>query len=292
MIVLFFLCSLVEVDLEKLYDEATTRLVSYRAVKDSAEKRFIALGQDPETSDTTIVFLVSKFDTKSSIERHTLKDILKELGTPAIKWIVHRIGYRGSDASARSLKQSLWVLGEIGGEEIVEAVAPFVDDGDWTVRSAALTALGKSGSYRALPFVVGGLSDEVDVVRKSGYYALSEIATESEFHYLLQGTRDHYYGVRYRARIGLERISAGMKKHILREIGDDDLANYFLILAFSEMDASKDLLDHVNKQSPILRKALYDVIDISYLLEALDDETHPLLKNYLEQKIEEASSVD
>ena len=292
MIVLFLLCSIFEVDLERLYDEATTRLVDYRAVKDSAENRFIALGKDPETSDSTIVFLVSKFDTKSSIERHTLKNILKEIGTPAIEWIVNRIGYRGGDLSARSLKQSLWVLGEIGGEEIVEAVAPFVDDDDWGVRSAALTALGKSGSDRALPFIVRGLGDEIDPVRKSGYYALSEVATENELGYLLQGVRDQYYGVRYAALVGLEKLGANVKGHILREIGDDDLADYFFIRALSEMEASEELLERVNKHSPALRKALYDVLDRSYLRQVVADETHPLLKNYIQQKISATSRVE
>ena len=50
MILFFLLCSFVEVDLEKLYDEATTRLVSYRAVKDSAERagaREVFLVEEP-----------------------------------------------------------------------------------------------------------------------------------------------------------------------------------------------------------------------------------------------------
>ena len=80
------------------------------------------MGKDPATADTTIVFLLSKFDTKSSIERHTLKDILKEIGISAVKWIVHKLEYRGSDDEARALKQSLWVLGEIGGVVVVEVI--------------------------------------------------------------------------------------------------------------------------------------------------------------------------
>ncbi len=289
MVILFLFLSVVELDLERLYDEATTRLVSYRAVKDSAEDRFIALGKDSTTADTTIVFLVSKFDTKSSIERHTLKNILKEIGTPAIKWIVKRIGYRGGDAAARSLKQSLWVLGEIGGEEIIEPVARFVDDDEWTVRSGALTALGKSGSYRSLPYILQSLTDTVALVRKSGYYALSEIATVKELHYLLEGLRDPYYGVRYAARVGLKRLGPSVKGQLLKKIGDDDIENYSIILVFSDIDDSQVLLERISVPSPPIRKALYDVLEKPYLREALNDETHPLLKSYLQQKINEMS---
>lgn len=290
MILFFVLLFDIGVDLEELYDEATTRLVSYRAVKDSAVERFIALGEDPLTSDTTITFLVSKFDTKSSIERHTLKDILKAIGAPAIEWIVKSMGYRGSDAAARSLKQSLWVLGEIGGEEVVEPTAPFADDDEWAIRSGALTALGKSGSYKALPYVLGRLRDTVAVVRKSAYYALSEIATEDELHYLFKGLGDPYYGVRYAALAGLHKIGPNKKRKLIEELGDDDTENYFIVSASSSTKIHSELLERIHKLSPSLRKALYEVLEKPFLMEVLRDETHPLLRTYLKQRIEEETA--
>ena len=287
MILLFIFLFDVGVDFEELYDKATTRLVSYRVVKDSAVDQFIELGKEPLTSDTTIVFLVSKFDTKSSVERHTLKNILKEISTPAIEWIVERMGYRGSDKAARSLKQSLWVLGEIGGEEIVEPAARFVDDDEWTIRSGALTALGKSGSYKTLPHVLASLRDTVALVRKSAYYALSEIATENESQYLLRGIRDPYYGVRYAALSGIKKLGADTKRHLMEEMGDDDIENYFIISALTDTKASEELLERVNMLSPAIRRVLYDMLDKPFLVEALRDETHPLLRTYLEHKIYE-----
>jgi hypothetical protein len=285
MILFFIFLFNVDIDFEELYDKATTRLVSYRAVKDSAVEQFIELGKDPITSETTIMFLVSKFDTKSSIERHTLKDILKEIGTPAVEWIVERMSYRGSEAAARSLKQSLWVLGEIGGEEIIEPAAPFVDDDEWTVRSGALTALGKSGSYKALPQVLGCLMDTVALVRKSAFYALSEIATEAELIYLLKGISDPYYGVRYAALGGLKKLDADTRRQLLEELADDDISDYFLISALTDAKVSEELLERINGRSPAIRRVLYDALEKSCLMEVLGDETHPLLKTYLEQKI-------
>ena len=85
-----------EIDFEDLFNRATTSLVQFQVVKDSAFEKLIEMGQDSLFADTTIDFLVSKFDTKSARERHTLKDILKKIGSPAIKGIVKKLDYRGN----------------------------------------------------------------------------------------------------------------------------------------------------------------------------------------------------
>lgn len=51
--------------------------------------------------------------------------------------------------------------------------------------------------------------------------------------------------------------------------------------------ASEELLERVNTPSPAIRRVLYDMLDKPLLVEALRDETHPLLRTYLEQKINE-----
>jgi len=272
------------IDFETLYDKSTTRLVSFQAARDSAIAEFVKIGKNPSTSDTTIVFLVSKFDTKSSIERHTLKDILKEIGTPAIKWIGHELGYRGSDREARSLKQSLWVLGEIGGTEIVEPAARFIADESWAIRSAAFTTLGKAKSYEAIHSVLSGLSDTVALVRKSAYYALSEIATDREFPNLLDGLDDDFYGVRYAALSGIVRLKQEPVS-LLAELSDDDSRNYFVLSALAGIEIESDSLNVIRAFAPATRKALYDVLPEQLLIRSLQQETHPLLKKYLNKKI-------
>ena len=284
MILSILLISVCGIDLEALYDKATTRLVSFGAARDSAIQEFVKMGKDALTSDTTVIFLVSKFDTKSSIERHTLKDILKEIGTSAVKWIVSRLDYRGSDEEARSLKQSLWVLGEIGGAEIVEPAARFIADESWAVRSAAFTTLGKSKLHEAIPFVLDGLNDTVALVRKSAYYALSEIATEEQFPSFVNGLRDEYYGVRYAALSGISRLNP-QPALLFSEIGDDDSRNYFVLSALAGIEMECDSLDAIRAFSPATRKAFYDILPERLLTRSLKHETHPLLKTYLRKKI-------
>jgi HEAT repeat protein len=286
MILIFFVLCDIEVDLERLYDQATTRLVSFQTVKDSAMEKFVTLGTNPASSDTTIKFLLSKFDTKSSVARHTLKDILKEIGIPAVKWIVHDLGYRGSDEEARSLKQSLWVLGEIGDSQIIESVARFIHDKSWSVRSSAYTALGKSNSDKAIDYLLDGLDDTVSLVRKSAFHALSALAAERELPHLLRGLSDIFYGVRYAALSGVRRIKAQVNVPLELPI-DEYFNDCFVIATLDSVQIEYVFNEHYASVSPAARKVMYDMLTLNLLEDALSKETHPLLKKYINKRINE-----
>lgn len=277
-------------DLELLYDQATTRLVSCQAVKDSAVALFIALGRDSSTSDSAVRFLVSKFDTKSSVQRHTLKNILVEIGETAVEAIVSCIDYRGSDIESRAVKQSLWVLGEIGGEKIVDPVARFINDAEWSVRSGAFTALGKSGSDRALPYLYEGLNDTVALVRKSAFYSLAEFATERDVPYLLEGLDDPFYGVRYAALSGLRKAGCGWS--CLKLCSAGDLIDFFVMSLKTEGDTVYGFADSIWSMPLSVRKAAYGTFSRDAMRAALEKEDHPLLINYLEKKIVETDSLE
>ncbi len=273
------------VDFEALYDKATTRLVNFQSVKDSAVAEFVALGLHSSTADTTISFLVAQFDTKSSVERHTLKNILKEIGEPAIKEIAAHLDYRGSDAEARALKQSLWVLGEIGGGKIIEPAARCIRDAEWSIRSGAFTALGKSGSYKALPYILEGLDDSVAPVRKSAYHALSGIATEDERVHLMKGLADPFYGVRYASLSGLRRLGGGLA--FLEANQEEILSDYFIMSLRVEGDTLPGVDELVMSASPAVRKVAYGTLAKEDLVLAMQREDHPLLIQYLLRRIAE-----
>ncbi|UCD05732.1 MAG: HEAT repeat domain-containing protein [candidate division WOR-3 bacterium] len=289
-VVFLIVVLLCESDLEVLYEQATTRLVSYRAVKDSAVALFVELGRDSSTSDSTVDFLVSKFDTKSSVQRHTLKNILVEIGDKAIDRIAAHVDYRGSEMEARALKQSLWVLGEIGGERIVDPAAGFIRDTEWSVRSGAFTALGKSGSSRALPYVREGLSDTVALVRKSAFHSLAQIATEGDVAYLIDGLDDPFYGVRYAALSGLRKSGCGWS--YLIHAGIDDLNDFFYMSLKTECDTLHGFADLIRSMPPSVRKAAYSNFSQEEMRAALATELHPLLINYLIKRIAQIENVE
>jgi len=275
------------IDFEKLYYTATTLLVQFNAEKDSAFDRLIELAQDITYSDTTINFLVSHFDTKVARERHALKNLLKEIGQPAIKGIVEKIDYRGSDEESRSLRQSLWVLGEIGGDSIVEAVARFIKDEQWQVRSAAYTALGKSQSKDALSFLLEGLGDSISLVRKSAYYALSQLASENEIPYLIQGLGDGFFGVRYAAVDGLLRIGDGATNPLVEAIGESRLRDYFIFKVLFHLSGERDeMLELTRHRDPAVRQVIYEGLEDTIILNrCLESEENELLKNYLIERL-------
>lgn len=284
MILLFFIMNQ-HVDVVDLYNKATTSLVKFQAERDSAMQTFIELGKDSLLSNTIVRFLVSKFDTKSALERHTLKDIFKEIGTVAIKKIVEHIDYRGSDEESRSLKQSLWVLGEIGGGEIVELVARFIHDTQWQIRSSAYTALGKSKSRAGLPSLLEGLNDSIAVVRKSAYYGLSQIATEDEMHYLIDGLADEFYGIRYAAVEGLVKLGSAAVQPLVDAISSNEVKNYFIVEVLTHICAEDQLKLPITAASPAIRYTIYRAIDNKYFLKDLvQNEKHLLLRTFLETK--------
>lgn len=286
MILLLLLISQ-EYDYEDLFNKATTLLVQFQTEQDSAFDLLVTLGSDTLTADTTLVFLVSKFDTKSAIERHRLKDIFKSIGTSTIPNIVKHIDYRGSDEEARSLKQSLWVLGEIGSEQIVEPVAQFINDRDWRIRSSAHTALGKSKSLSALPYTVTGCSDSINIVRKSAFYALSSVCSDTLLKEVYQGLEDAFYGVRFASVTGLVKSadSLAIEKHI----GQDMARDYYLIRALIELKLDEHkIMRFAEHREARVRMLVYKYsTDIELLKTFLDHEEVPMMQNVIRKRLEE-----
>lgn len=278
-----------DIDLQKLYDHATTSLVQFQAEKDSAFDRLINMAQDTLYQDTVMHFLISKFDTKSASERHALKDMMLKVGTAAIPFIVEKIDYRGSDIDDRCLKQSLWVLSEIGGEAIIEPSGRYINDQSWQIRSNAFTALGKSKSAQALPYILPGLEDTIASVRKSAYYALSELATDHEIEVLLDGLDDGFYGVRYACAKGLMRIGAPAIPAITTRLGGNKPTAFFLVMSLVGMNETEDaLIKYLDVLPPSSRYLIYEAASDAMMLELVAEcEKDRKLYNYLKVKIKE-----
>ncbi len=288
MMLLVFVFFSQDLDLQHIYDYATTSLVQFKTEKDSAFSRLISLAQDSLYEDTVMDYLISQFDTKSASERHALKDMMLKIGSSSIPFIVSRIDYRGSDVEDRCLKQSLWVLGEIGGEEIVEPAARFIDDRSWSIRSNAYTALGKSKSAEAVPYILNGLDDSIASVRKSAYYALSDLATIDQLEILIKGLSDEFYGVRYACVKGLKHIGApaieGIEAALVKKQD-----KYFYLAALVQIPEAQDrVYKYLNAADAATRYLIYEHSkEITMLEMAAEWETNFLLREYISIKTKE-----
>lgn len=286
MILLLFILAQ-DFDFEHLYHSATILEVQFQEEKDSAFAKFVELAQDSLFADTTMNFLISKFDTKHGRERHGLKDIFIEIGEPAVPYITAKFDYRGSDEQSRALKQCLWVLGEIGGTTYVDAVGELIHDEQWQVRSGAYATLGKSESPDVLPYILPGLSDTDPSARKSAYYALITIAANKEMDVLIRGLGDPFYGVRYAAVKGLASLGDTVIEPLLKEFGADAHKDFFIarvLAAFDTLDIDWSCV--YEHPSPPVRFAFYDACtDTACLHKAQGQETDERLRAYLARKI-------
>ena len=287
MIILIFLMGQC-IDLEHLYNTATTLLVQFNEEQKTAYDSLIALGQDSVYADTTLAYLVDQFDTKSAIERHRLKDIFKAIGSAAIPAIEARIDERGSDAEDRRLKQSLWVLGEIGGDSIVEPVGLFVGDHSWQIRSAAFTALGKSKSMDARDLIIRGLQDSIATVRKSAYYALSQIASMQDIGLFTQGIGDPYYGVRYSALNGLVLLDSLAFNALMEMAGTTSMHAYYGMNGLCTIDPSVHPIVDIQNRSEPVRYIVYSQCEqVTDLEHYLEKEQSAILRNCIQKRIGE-----
>jgi HEAT repeat protein len=293
MILLFFILTQ-NIDYEYLYHSATILEVQFKDERDSAFAKLVELAQDSLYADTTMNFLISKFDSKHGRERHGLKDLFVRLGEPAVEYITAHINYRGSDEESRALNQSLWVLGEIGGEAYIDAVSAFIDDKQWQVRSGAYTALGKSESPKARPYLLHGLDDIDPSVRKSAFSALAAIATDSDIEVLIQGLNDSNYGVRYAAVKGLVNLGDTVIAPLLKIFGTNDCTDFFVARVLGALDSLDFDRSRVYAHPrPEVRFAYYDACSSpERLAEALETETNRRLKAYLQRKIVHLQAKD
>jgi|GEM_PF-1111603 len=279
-------------DLERLYNSATTLLVQFQEEQKASFDSLIELGQDSVYADTTLAYLVEQFDTKSAIERHRLKDIFKAIGPGAISAITMRIDERGKDVEDRRLKQSLWVLGEIGGDSIVKPVGRFISDSSWSIRSGAFTALGKSKSSGAHGLIIQGLDDSIAVVRKSAYYALSQIASEKDIRFLVQGLDDPYYGVRYAALHGLVMMDS-LAYDALTDIARSSGYNaFYAIKGLCTIGPSSEVWGiGVQNRSEQVRFLVYSMCEeVAALRGYLEQEDNKILRNCIQRRIGEIES--
>jgi HEAT repeat protein len=276
-------------DFEKLYNTATTLLVQFQEEQKAAFDTLVALGQDSLYKDTTLAFLVDQFDTKSASERHRLKDIFKAIGFSSIPAIVSRLDYRGSDAEDRHLSQALWVLGEIGGDSIVDPVSRFARDSSWHIRSSAFTALGKSKSAQARDFILLGLNDTITPVRKSAFYALSEIASTSDIPYFAHGINDPYYGVRYAAVKGLVALDSSAHATLIDLAGLSDHGMFYAVHGLLDSGGSEAAVKFFDPSAPLsVRFLIYNACEnVDDLKTWLEQEEETILQNCIRRKITE-----
>jgi HEAT repeat protein len=176
-----------------------------------------------EDSLASIEYLRTILDTKDARERHTIKDILRDIGEPAVPMLCDAVREGGEGAQL----EAAWILGLIGSNRGFDALLDLSHAGSWKLRSGALNAIGKLSNLSADEkgrltdriTAVLDAPDEVFYVKKDAAFAAGNQDLCGLITLLLQSLAGEHYSVRFAACEAIHRLS---------EVPCEDMVDAFL----------------------------------------------------------------
>jgi hypothetical protein len=158
---------------------------------------------DRMVADTlaTIEYLRTVLDTKDARERHTIKDILRKIGDPAVPMLAEA----ARTGNERAQAEASWILGLIGSNEGFEALLDLSLADSWKIRSSGLNSIGKLKELSDAD--KGRLSDrirqvltdtgEIFYVKKDAAYAVGKQEMCGLLSLLIDSFDEDHYSVRF-----------------------------------------------------------------------------------------------
>ena len=171
---------------DSLFPIASSGEVMYRDLVEPAIDSIAALGAD------VAPILIDKFTTKSARERHTIKNILKRIGKPAVPHLTQALRH----PDGLIVSRVCWTLGEIADSSAVGPLMDVTGHRRWQVRDEALGALGDIGDSQAADVMLFAFTDTVGQVRKAASVAAGKIKLAEAIELLVHTLGDEFYGAR------------------------------------------------------------------------------------------------
>jgi HEAT repeat protein len=167
----------------------------------SGEIRFTKLVQPSKDSlsamkDSAAKYLVDRLTTTDAREALTLVDIFRGMGKVGTPYLIGAL----NTTNKYQLRTTCRCLADVKDSTAIDALLQTATNADYTVRSEAITAVGKSGGGAATatklePF----LKDPVFSVRKSAVYGLGVLKIPASLDLLIASLDDQHFGVRLTA---------------------------------------------------------------------------------------------
>jgi len=249
LILMFFCSSAVYADnaedsiaaiVDDLFMKASSGEVQFRDLVEPAKKELIAMGEK------AVPQMITKLKTEDARERHTVEDIFKGIGDPAVPYLIAAL----ETDNLYQLRLASNCLGLIENKQATPPLLGLFLYHDHTVRSAAVTAIGRIKDTSAVQQVISMLSDDAETVRKSAAVALGRIADDRSIGALIDALDDPHFSVRYTAAESLVKIGE-VSGEILEKKFDQlpPMARYYAIDVWAGLkyedafDRLKDLLN-------------------------------------------------
>jgi HEAT repeat protein len=177
----------------------------FRAWKEYAFDRMV------EDSLATVAYLSTVLDTKDARERHTIKDILRKIGSPSVPMLSQAV----LEGNQRAQAEASWILGLIGDAGAFDALIALAGSDSWKLRSSALNSLGKlealspARQARLAERVRQALEDQGEIfyVKKDAAYAAGKQNLRSVIPLLVASLKHDHYAVRYSSSEALRQLS-------------------------------------------------------------------------------------
>jgi len=176
----------VERKVDSLFIMASSGEIKYRDLVEPAKDSLVAMGA------AAVPRMVGKIDIKIAREARAVRNILIEIGSPAVSQLMTRL----SDEDNTIISSTCYILGKIGDESAVEAIAGVSDYDDWRIRSSAVAALGDIGSESGYETIFAALDDDDGHVRKSAVVAVGKMLNDNSIARLVGMLGDEFYGAR------------------------------------------------------------------------------------------------
>jgi HEAT repeat protein len=187
-------------------------------------------GFDSMVEDTTatIAYLRTVLDTKDARERHTIKDILRRIGEPALPMLAEAV----TDGGPKAKAEASWILGLIGSREAFDPLLELSRAEGWKLRSSAINALAKLDNLsrndleRLEERVRQVLADphEVCYVKKDAAYACGAQGLCGSLDLLCRALEDQHFAVRFSAAEAIRDLSeascAAVAETVVAQLGN------------------------------------------------------------------------
>jgi len=196
MIVSHVAASTIDDKVDDLFLKASSGEIRYQDLVQPSKDELIEMGID------AVPRLVAKLSSEDARERHTLVDIFRGIGAPAVPALIEAL----NTDNLYTLRNALRCLGEIGERDATESLLRYFTNEHHSVRSAAVTAVGRCHDSSAVDPCVSLLSDSIESVRKSAAVALGRIEDASATEPLIRTLDDVHFSVRMSAARSLTSI--------------------------------------------------------------------------------------
>lgn len=203
---------------DTLFMQASSGEVQFRDLVEPAKKELIDMGEK------AVPEMITKLKTEDARERHTVEDIFKGIGDPAVPALIEAL----NTDNLYQLRLAASCLGKIGNSAATEPLIKLFDYDDYTVQAAAVTAVGEIKDTAAVNDVIDKLNSKFESVSKSAAVALGRIGMDSAINPLTEALDYPYYSVRYTASQSLIQLGDKSGNSLLKNFDElPPMASYY-----------------------------------------------------------------